>query len=641
MSSVRDVELIPDPARTIEGLRDTGYTFETAVADLVDNSIAAAAEVVDIQVMLDFQGHVHLTITDDGCGMDRRELKRAMTYGSPKRRDPASLGKFGLGLKTASTAFCRRLSVVSRAGEGLSPVMATWDLDHVTNRNRWLLQESDDPDSEAVRRLNAVAGNGSGTVVVWDKVDRLLRQYKTPGGFHHQKALTKKCNDLREHLEMTFERFLDDRDDRARDLKIILNGRSVVPWDPFQKDLSDLAVEDKKAVILEEDGKESEAEFVVRAFILPRRADFPSTQRAKAAKLGSNRQGMYIYREQRLIHAGSWLKMFKAEPHFSLLRVEFSFDHRLDQAFHLDVKKSQILLNDDLVKWLRDSFLPAPRREADRRYRHGVRKVSKEKARGAHDGSNRAIGNKEAVVGGPRVEGVGIPGLSEHPPNRETYRALPLRRSEGRADAQQDGLERADPGRLRHPRHQRTEAEATQHHCRPHVQRAIPKESKRGQEALLRRTVSVERDEDVARPRNDPVRFAHDRLDLPHIGHEVDYAGRNDDGLIGPISERHRGRIRANQGQASAQPGVFHHLGAQIDAVASQPLTPKLLDDQPLPGTDDHDGWANVAKDQTHARHVQVVVFEAPVMRCHRVPVGGRVARGRRSVSLGHGPSPP
>ena len=404
MSSVRDVELIPDPARTIEGLRDTGYTFETAVADLVDNSIAADAKIVDIQVMLDFQGRVHLAISDDGCGMDRPELKRAMTYGSPKRPDPASLGKFGLGLKTASTAFCRRLSVVSRAEEGLSPVMATWDLDHVTTMNRWLLQESDDPDSEAVKRLNAVAGSGSGTVVGWAKVDRLLRQYKTPGGHHHQRALAKKCNDLQEHLAMTFERFLDQRDDRARDLRIILNGEPVVPWDPFQKDLADLVVEDKKEVILEEDGKETEAEFLIRAFILPRRADFPSDDRAKAAKLGSNRQGMYVYREQRLIHAGSWLKMFKAEPHLSLLRVEFSFDHRLDQAFHLDVKKSQIQLNDDLLKWLRDSFLPAPRREANRRYRYGIRDAAKKKAKGAHDGSNKAIGTKEAAVGGPRVE---------------------------------------------------------------------------------------------------------------------------------------------------------------------------------------------------------------------------------------------
>ncbi len=88
---------------------------------------------------------------------------------------------------------------------------------------------------------------------------------------------------------------------------------------------------------------------------------------------------------------------------------------------------------------------------------------------------------------------------------------------------------------------------------------------------------------------------------------------------------------------ASAKRRAF----ASETAVASQPLTPQLLDDQPLPGTDDHDRWANVAEDQTHARHVQVVVFEAPVMRRQRVPVGGRVARGRRSISLGHGPSPP
>ncbi len=404
MSQVTDVELIPDPARTIEGLRDTGYTFETAVADLVDNSIAAEATKVDIQVMVDLQGRVRLTIADDGCGMDRVELKRAMTYGSPKRRDPASLGKFGLGLKTASTAFGRRLSVVSRGGDGMPPVMATWDLDHVTAKNKWLLQESDDPDGEAMNRLNAIAGRKSGTVVIWDKVDRLLRDYQNPGGAPQRRALEKKCTSLHEHLAMTFQRFLDEADDRARNLTITLNGRAVHPWDPFQTDLADLVAEDRIGVVLDADGKESEAEFLIRAFILPRRADFPTEERAKAAKLGSNRQGLYIYREQRLINAGSWLKIFKAEPHLTLLRVEFSFDHRLDQAFHLDVKKSQILLNDDLLKWLRDSFLPAPRREANRRYRYGIRKAAQEKAEGAHDVSNKTIGTKEAAVGGPSVQ---------------------------------------------------------------------------------------------------------------------------------------------------------------------------------------------------------------------------------------------
>ena len=404
MNHTTDVELIPDPARTIEGLRDTGYTFETAVADLVDNSIAAEATIVNIQVMLDLLGRVRLTIADDGCGMDRSGLKAAMTYGSPKRRDPASLGKFGLGLKTASTAFCRRLSVVSRGDTSSHPVMATWDLDHVATVNKWLLQESDAPEEEALSCLRSVADTGSGTVVVWDKVDRLLRAYKNPGSAPQRKALERKCAVLRDHLALTFQRFLDESDKRARNVRILLNGQRVEAWDPFQTDIAELVAEDRVPVLVEEEGSETEAEFLIRAFILPRRADMPSKEKEREAKLGASRQGLYIYREQRLIHSGSWLRMFRVEPHYSLLRVEFSFDHRLDQAFHLDVKKSQILLRDELLKWLRDSFLPAPRREANRRYRYGVTEVVDKKSRDAHDVSNKAIREKEAAVGGPRVD---------------------------------------------------------------------------------------------------------------------------------------------------------------------------------------------------------------------------------------------
>ena len=405
MRRTREIEIIPDPARTIEGLRDTGYTFETAVADLVDNSIAADARRVEISVALDFRGAIRLMIADDGCGMNRSRLKDAMTYGSPERPDPASLGKFGLGLKTASTAFCRRLSVVSQASAESGLVMATWDLDYVVARNKWLLQESDEPDQAAAELLCQVADERHGTVVIWNKVDRLLRNYRIPGGGHQRNALNKKCRALREHLALTFQRFLDHADRRASNLTIALNGVSIGPWDPFQRDLSDLVAEEEVSVDMETGGPERRAEFLARAYILPRRVDFPTEERAKAAKLVSNRQGIYVYREQRLIHAGSWLKMFKAEPHLTLLRIEFSFDHQLDQVFHLDVKKSQIQVNEELLSWLRDRFLPAPRREANRRYRYGLRNKAKEKAkRGAHDGSNRAIGTNDAAVGGPRVE---------------------------------------------------------------------------------------------------------------------------------------------------------------------------------------------------------------------------------------------
>lgn len=400
MSSEVGIESVPDPGRTMEGLRDTGYEFETAIADLVDNSIAANADLVDIRINQDFRGNVRVSIADDGEGMDRDGLVDAMRYGSPKRSDPASLGKYGLGLKTASTAYCRRLSVISRDNSSAAPHMATWDLDHVMEAQKWLLLMSDEPDEEAVEHLKEIAPEKSGTVVVWTKVDRLLGHYQDPGGKPAQKALAKKVGELNEHLAEIYQRFLDTKDKRARNVKIRLNREIVQAWDPFQAGLSELVAAE---TIPTETESGAEAEFTVKAFILPRREEFPSDEQAKAAKLSSDRQGIYIYRQDRLIHDADWLGMFQKEPHSTLLRIEFSFDHRLDEAFHLDIKKSQIILNDDLWTWLKDQFLPAPRREANRRYREGQKKDITKKSKGAHDASNRNIGNKEAEVGGAEV----------------------------------------------------------------------------------------------------------------------------------------------------------------------------------------------------------------------------------------------
>ncbi len=397
MSQMENIESIPNPGRTIEGLRDTGYSFETAVADLVDNSVAAGAMKVSVQIALDLRGRVRLSIADDGCGMDKEGLIQAMRYGSPKRPDPASLGKYGLGLKTASTAFCRRLSLISRPS-GISPVlMATWDLDHVVEQQQWLLQVSDEPDEEALEHLEEVAGGASGTVVLWDKVDRLLRDYQNPGGRPARKAWEKRCREVKDHIAMTYQRFLDKSDRRARNIEITVNGEIVPPWDPFQKGLSELVADEPVEV------EGTGAEFRVRAYILPRREEFPNDQLAREARLSSDMQGLYIYREERLIHQADWLGMFQKEPHSSLLRIEFSFDHKLDDAFHLDIKKSQIILNDDLWTWLKDQFLTAPRREANRRYRLGKGKDISDKAKSAHEASNNSIRNKEAEVGGAEV----------------------------------------------------------------------------------------------------------------------------------------------------------------------------------------------------------------------------------------------
>ena len=395
--SEETVPLIPDPARTMEGLRDMGYSFETAIADLVDNSIAANATLVDISVQLDFRGHVRVAIVDNGEGMDRQRLQDAMTYGSIKRPDPASLGKFGLGLKTASTAWCRRLSVVSRSSGSESPMMATWDMDYVAECGEWLLLMTDEPDPEAVVRLEDAAPDHAGTVVLWTKVDRLLRSYSDPTGRPARNALAKRCDDLRFHLSMTYQRFLDPKDGRARNIRIVLNGERVTAWDPFQEGVSELVASETQPV-------ETGGKFQVRAFILPRREEFADSDQEKNARISPDRQGIYIYRESRLIHSADWLGMFRKEPHLNLLRVEFSFDHRLDDALQLDVRKSQIRLDDSLLAWL-DRFSTAPRREANRRYRKGRVRAIDEKARqGVHQASNNTIKNKEAQVGGPKIK---------------------------------------------------------------------------------------------------------------------------------------------------------------------------------------------------------------------------------------------
>lgn len=389
------MELLPDPTRMIEGLRDTGYEFDTAVADIVDNSVAADATRVDVQIDMDYRGNVRVSVADNGYGMDRDELFNAMKYGSDRRSNPASLGKFGLGLKTASTAFCRRLSVLSRKDVNGEPMEAIWDLDHVRDAGKWEILLPDAPDSVSLEHLERVAPNHSGTVVAWTKVDRLMRVYQAPGGGHAQRAMRKVIANLMDHLGMIYQRFLDDNDPRSPNIQITVNGETVHAWDPFCKGVSDLVGSEDIPVEMDNGNK---ANFSVRAYILPRKEEFPDEDSAKQARLSNERQGIYIYRENRLIHEADWLGMYSREPHGTLLRVEFSFDYRLDDAFHIDIKKSQIILNEELWNWLKDEFLTAPRREANNRYRQGVRKKSKEKAAGSHATSNRNIQDKEGEL---------------------------------------------------------------------------------------------------------------------------------------------------------------------------------------------------------------------------------------------------
>ncbi|UPU35268.1 ATP-binding protein [Geomonas paludis] len=392
-------ETLPDPSRVAEGLRDTGYLFPTAVADIVDNSIAAEATAIEVIANMDITGEIMLAVLDNGYGMDKDGIINALRYGSSKRPNRASLGKFGLGLKTSSTAFCRRLSVVTR-DTGMQPLKGTWDLDRIADIG-WKIEIST-PSKEELALLDRVAAGKPGTVVLWEKVDRLVGEKGNEK--KARKALDRYIDQLKDHCAMVYQRYIDLEDTRARNISLKINGSRLDPWDPFCLSETKKPAAELLQKVQVPGGEQ--ATFTVRAYILPRKDEFADPLLAKKAKLSNDYQGIYVYRENRMIHGPDWMDMFRKEPHFTLLRVEFSFDHKLDEAFHIDIKKSQIILNEVIYDLLRDKFLAPPRREAEKRYRHGAAAAAKGAAALLHAASNNAIHAKADSLKTANIEGV-------------------------------------------------------------------------------------------------------------------------------------------------------------------------------------------------------------------------------------------
>jgi hypothetical protein len=397
------ISLPPDPSRVIEGLRDTGYTFNTAMADILDNSIThGKATKISVGINMDLDGRILVTIADNGCGMAQEDLINAMKYGSQALEDPLSLGKFGLGLKTASTAYCRRLSVLTRSKSSDEYLKAVWDLDHIAEVNEWKLL-LDDPSEAEIQYLSGVSDN-TGTVVIWEKVDRAIKEYQSPTGSAARRALSKLKERLEFHISLVYQKYLDPNVSEWSTLSIDLNGTIVKAWDPFctAEEDTELLAKDTQTVFDENDIPVGE--FTINAYALPNKFNFSSVEARQKARLANNMQGFYIYRHGRLIHNGSWLGLFAQEPHGSLHRVEFCFDHNLDEAFQLDLKKSRILLNEGIAYWLKNEFLPSPRREANKKYRKGKRSETMASTAGIHDSSNVLIAGRESEVSGSKVE---------------------------------------------------------------------------------------------------------------------------------------------------------------------------------------------------------------------------------------------
>lgn len=322
----------PHAASLIQSLRDIGYSCETALADIIDNSITAGARTVEILSDAGASDPA-LAVLDDGSGMMRSELVEAMRPGS---RSPLSdrsehdLGRFGLGLKSASFSQCKRLTVVTRkAGQ---TVGATWDLDQVAQTNRWEIQLHDDvteiPWTERIGQ--------HGTLVLWQSLDRL-----SGGITADQRRRTEHINraiaSAERHIRLVFHRFMSE--DRPP-LVIELNGRRLVPLDPFGTNHSSHQSERDDRLNL------PGGEVVFQSFTLPHHK---SISRAEWDDLGGpdghlRSQGFYVYRGRRLIIPGSWLGLARQTELTKLCRIKVDIPNTMDADWKIDVKKASAQL---------------------------------------------------------------------------------------------------------------------------------------------------------------------------------------------------------------------------------------------------------------------------------------------------------
>ena len=326
------MEIAPTAAALLKSLRGLGYTPETALADLIDNSIAAGANRIELSVDRN-DGDTRIAVRDDGRGMDAARLDHAMRFGGDGavERAPDDLGRFGLGLKTAALSQCRRMTVISAQGGNVE--RRSWDVDVVKDSRKWtVLLDAEVAPFDHVRMLQA---GETGTLVALETMDEMGGLY----GLDDERFYARLA-EIRAHFAMVFHRFLGG--DRRR-IRITVNGRGVDAWDPM---LSTHASTRKLGSGPVGSGKHAAT---VSSWVLPHRDRFanePEFLAAGGPGGWAERQGFYVYRGGRLVVAGSWLGLgergeWTKDESSRLARIAVDLPVACDTPWRIDVRKAR------------------------------------------------------------------------------------------------------------------------------------------------------------------------------------------------------------------------------------------------------------------------------------------------------------
>jgi hypothetical protein len=313
----------------MESMRAVGYSLKTAIADVIDNSITADATQIDIRFSAE-PDDIYLSISDDGHGMDAQGVRHAMKLAA---RNPGSarttddLGRFGLGLKTASLSQCRILTLISKKNEVIVGVQ--WNLDHLADTVQWQLSILSDAELQASPHVAYLQDKTSGTVVLWQNIDMT-----DPDHERFVEDFTARMVAAREHLALVYHRFLSGED--GRKLVIRLNLETIKPVDPFLR--HNRATQRGHKEIIRVAGQEIN----LQPYTLPHLTKMSGTDRSQIQSTGLLRdnQGFYIYRSKRLVIWGTWFRLVPRGELGKLARVQVDIPNTLDHLWALDIKKS-------------------------------------------------------------------------------------------------------------------------------------------------------------------------------------------------------------------------------------------------------------------------------------------------------------
>lgn len=395
-------ECSPNPEFLIKSISEQGYSLETALADLIDNSITAAAD--RIEIMLDVEkSPFTLFIADNGVGMSEKQLSSNMRFpsNSPEQmRQSDDLGRFGLGLKTASFSQTRRFTVLTRKKGENEYKGRTWDVDYLRQTKQWhIIKNSDNEIQQLVDHyrflsqayLNPFENFEPNTIVIWQglyKFEKYLSKDKQKESL--KKELSETTSD---YLSLVFHRFLEDTDNP---LKIRINNTQISPFNPFPSEISDVRIIPPRQAVFKDE------HIRLEGFVLPVRSldeskkqnSIWTTEHLSMLDL----EGIYIYRSDRIILFGGWNGIIRKSPNLQLARLKVDVGNKIDHLLHLNVAKSQIKVPYEVKNGF-FRYISELKEEAQREYfNRGIRKFSDKQDRKQVDLFVKSATNKGAVL---------------------------------------------------------------------------------------------------------------------------------------------------------------------------------------------------------------------------------------------------